>query len=625
MNSGQKLLLVGSLPPQPSNAALTTRALAQAACRCGINVAVLIDVLAPPPLTDMGFTVLRPFDPQVRAGDFDNWPRLYVVGNKGDSMPVLKMLHTAPGAVIIADTTLFPLALPWLHAAENFNQALHEWLEDSLGPDGAILARSITHHRRFSNAIGVEVTAFDLLLSPATRVLALHKPQEIQLEAEGLKTQLLGPPICEPGKKTNHDIPATPDRLTVLITGLHDDDIKKLSEGLQEAHVSNRISILTANRFADDVELMIDKADAVVLLDGEDTIFCPHAVRAAAMGKPVVHAHQPWTTILPSGSALPVEGPQALNQLILALTALVTVEGLAGSMVANTRKSEWDKRAEPAWCQTLLEAAATAEPLEPAVKTEVPQPVAAATSAAATPGPAHPITGIWALIGAVPANPILHNALPGLDIDACPRFMTPELAALAAGAMEEPFSRLIDHMGFEAPLIKTRSEFTRPDIDRKTRSWDHVADGLLHADKALTFGCTIDNAAGQPTIAPDTPTEWLFRIPQSALDDPRLDKGFEPDSGVYWTYDPVCSTLKWIVFTGGKGQLLISSPGPAKFIITDDSQTLVSGGDLETAFSVGTHGVAVFKTAAMPLASGRSADLLKMLADTGLLLKWLQS
>lgn len=627
MTREKNILLVGSLPPQPSNAAALTHAIAEKLSMAGVDVVCLIDELAPPPTGEGSYAVVRPFDTEIVSGSMDNWPRLYVVGNRGDSLPALRMMHASPGAVAVADTTLFGLAMPWLETLGNPKERLNHWLASRYGEAGRTLAHAITVHRRHARNIEREIPAFDLLLSCATAHLALTTKQQIQLAAEGFAATRPTPSIPIILNNLSNPESAAKPTLSALVVGLNVSDQQTLSKRLASGGIGQKVDLLFSGRYAATVSSILETVDIVAVMDGDDAIFCPLAAEALARGKLLITAHQPWSQTLADGSHLSVDHAQAIDQLLFALISARAVPTLFDAIAGEADKTGHAGSDLSVWCAGLLDAAKTAAPIDLGLKMRLPSPVEPETGLALN--ETLPVSNsVCALIGAVPAPPILAQFLPFLDHRKCPRFMTPELADLVATLMKEPAARLQDLMGFEAPLIKSRSQESRSGHNRKIYDWSALRTGLRHAREALAFGCAVDDAFS-PAVAASTQTvRWTFNIPEAAvagITDNGGIKGYETASGVFWIYDPTHLSVSALVFTGTAGTIEFSISGEDPLVITDNKQTAMIGAGQPAEFTVGRHGVAIFKVAAIPDVDGRMPQLMKILAEQGLHLKWSSS
>lgn len=612
MTAPRQILLVGSLPPATSNAAVLTAAVAASLAEEGVDVAIMIDALAPPPDHTLTIPVLRPFSEPVREGQYQDWPRLYIVGSGPDSLPVLRQMERAPGPVLCADESLFPLVLPWLEGREDRDETLTHWLAEHYGDAGRTLAQGICVHRRYSKDIGREIPAFDLLLQKATTCLALSPQQELSLRQAGRETVAVNPlaaAVCSPVRPA-----AMPDASTVLVIGAVGDHQPALEGILREATRSStefscRYSTASGDRIA--------AADVVLILDGHEAAYCPLAVKTIGLSKPLICADQAWANHLPKGAVLPVSHAEAHRELAVAVGALMRQTGLREAIGAPANDVPIQKPETTSWSDDILKAASGAEPLALAPSLRPPLAVSEPSGIAA----ADRIDGAWALIGAVPAPAILQQRFPDLALDVSPRFLSPELAIYLAELTGEPLLCIHDYLGFEAPFIETASQTDLPGAGRKARTWPQVRADLLQAQNALTFGCSVDKAASSPP-ANLRPVEWSFHIPLAAVPDPHFNKMFDAESGVFWRYDRTSQTLTLLLLVGSSGSLALTCDAAHPLIATDDQSTRVLSVDGPAEFQIQDHGVAIFRLALCPDPGGRADPMIKTLAETGLRLKW---
>lgn len=614
----EKLLIVGSLPPTQSHAALLTHSIATAAANCDIEVVCLIDALAPPPEDELPYQVVRPFDAFIQRGNADNWPRLFVVGGGGDSLPVIESLNKAPGAVITATNSLFDLTLHWLQTTPDYSGNLAVWLTDKYGKPGMVIADACINHRRTSDHLGEEIPAFDLLLEKATSHLALGPLQADRMIDAGCEPIEIGSTPAEP-QQTDH--PASNSLFRVLVIGADTKTIKSVSQSTATSALSQQLRLRFLNRYSKECREAILSSDAVAILDAHDSAECPHFNLAVNNCVPLITAGQRWTDIIPANGHIRLDRPVHAAALLHAIAAVAIVDGLSTGLAKALSPSGTSEQKRRTWATALLDASATAVPasltkvypmvplVEPVLHME-PSPLDAIQP-----------RGIYALIGAVPPPHILEHFYPELDVDACPRFMTPKVAVAAASFMQIPASRLQDRMGYEAPLIAT--EQTAPKADtggRKLRQWVDVQQGLRRANNALVFGCTVVGAT-QASRPEGTVTWPLITVPDIG-NDPAITSAFDTGSGIYWSYDPVRGALKFILLTGGAGQLEFQTTSDESFVITNISSTQIVNRQTNQSFAVTDEGLGMFKVALLPSDKNSDNDMLKSLAQNSLHLKW---
>lgn len=618
MSGTKQILLVGSLPPTRSHAALLTHAFAMAAAESDMEVVCLIDALAPPPNEGLPYRVVRPFDSFIQSGTADNWARLFVVGSKGDSLPAIEALHAAPGAVIAATDSLFDLALPWLQTSPDFPANFSAWLTAKYGDAGTKVAEGFTQHHRMAKQLTNEVPAFDLLLSPATCHLALGQHQFAALKDAGFKPIDIGPP---PLSQSGSQIVNSP--ACIALVGASDLVKTAVTDAQKSGAFPRGLTVTFFHRYCGKLEKEIINSEAVAILDGHDATFCPHFECAVANSIPVITAGQHWAKALPEGAHYSLKNPASAISVVHSIAALESIEGMKAGLICGLEKWRTKKPKGSDWIAAIMAAAATAPPAKIAAPSPLPKPTEnPALNAAAQ---AQPVSDIMALVGAAPAGPLLHQLYPEMNTERCPRFMTPTAALAVSTFMGIPAAQMLDHMGFEALVIAEKIKGGHPLVlTNKTRRWADIQPGLRHAKNALAFGCAIDGAT--PAIVAKKKVNWSFTMPSEiteTLNTPKaINSAYDASAGLYWVHDPVRGSLKCVLLTGGAGVLTINTSGASSFVLTDLASTKTVMGTDSCAFTIGDHGLGLFKIAALPTANNNSSDLMKMLAEDGLHLEW---
>lgn len=617
MASSGKLLLVGSLPPAVCNRARLTEATAKAFIEAGFDVAVLIDELAPPPADDLSLKVVRPFDASIQNGSYDAWPRLYIVGNNASSLPTAGMLKACPGPVMAAENSLYDLALAVFKTSNDQDVAIDDWLQDVAGQDGGVLARSITHHRRRSKAIANEVPGFDACLSAATAHIALSGLQEAILVDAGFSPLRAGPPPFSRAKQQS-----TP--------GNARNPLRLRAFGLQPAcqatlrhHLAStdEVDITFSTRHAASVLAEIEASDVIIVMDGFDLSFCPLVMASLAEGKIVVCAHQAWAADLPPGCVLPIKHEKAMAELALAIQALIKNKDLRKALTANHYSDIAADRQAKEWCVAVHEAACSAIRMEP--PQAVLPPKAPNAPPQAWPASAdQPVSGVRALIGAVPAPTILAHQFQDLDGQQCPKFMTPTIIEFLAAFADEPLLRIPGLFGFEDPLILSTNDNSKQNGSVKVTDWPSIQPALLQAREALTFGCVVDGAQMVTAGQTKHPAHWTFHLPENAFSGRADDTHLDADAGVFCKFDKTRHSLSLVCFTGAAGTLAMSIRTPHTVVATNNQATMLLRDGEDQPFQVDGHGIAAIKMAASPSPSGGQVDLTKILAEAGLDLKW---
>ncbi len=623
MTATSKILLVGSLPPTQTHAALLTHSIASAAASSGIEIVCLIDALAPPPANHLPYTVVRSFDAFIQSGAADKWPRLFVIGSSGDSLPVIETLQAAPGAVTVATQSLFDNALPWLRTSADFPANMVDWLTSAYGDAGAVIADAYTSHRRSSAGLAGEIPAFDLLLKKATAHLGLNPLQASRLTGAGFAPSAL-PSV--PTATTENTISSDNSPLRISIIGADAATASAVSQALNSSGVSQRLELAFLDRFSNQTAPAILASNVVAILDGNDAASCPYFELAATNAIPLILVGQHWAGALPVGACINLSDPSSSTPLVHALAALVSVDGLLGGLAQGLKKYGQQLGQPDAWATKIVVAAATAKQANfveifPMFQTQKPevftkQPTSSGVNA----------SGIFALIGSVPAQPILRQLYPELDVAACPKFLTPEIAQATADFIGLPAAQLQDRMGFEAPLVASnqivsdQAESLPQTSSRKPRLWADILPGLRRASQALEFGCTVKGAASTPPSVQKA--NWTFKIPADIAENEKIRSAYDSNSGFYWTYDPVRGELKCIVMTGGRGCLEFRAPADTSFVVTDMSATNIAKKEAGARFEIPDHGLGMFKIAILPSSNTSSLNMMKSLAQDGLLLEW---
>lgn len=609
MSDQADILVWGSLPPVRSHAAVLTHWVAAALTEAGHRPLCVLDDLSPP-VADLPYQTVRRYDPALQSDDVRKLPRLYVVGGQGDSLSVLEQLDAAPGPVLVADSSLLPLALPFLERKHTARAGAHRrfstWLTDKYGTAGHTLAEAVTLHRRHSQAIASEINAFDLLLEKATTHIALDGTTVERLKNSGLNPVYLKPPRLE----FIASDPA-PELLAVIA------EDKSIADALEAtvaaSAIANRVRILFGDRYAPETSALISKAGMIAILDGHDTEFCPLAQRALDQNKPLIAAQQPWS--LRAGvAALQIEPSKAATGLFHAVAALTTQPDLRARL--QTLSPNRDQQKASIFADELVKHAKTAHqlPATPENDDEQRAPLSSPTA------PTGVADKICALVGAVPAPPILQQQLPESELARYPKFMTPELAQRIAAFFTEPAARLVDALGFEAPLIKSENGPSEISGARPGTSWSAIAPGLRHATSAVSFASSI---ADMPSAPASTGTvAWNTKLPQAATLPNAPTFGCVPESGLLWQQDPIRNQVRCALLTGGAGKLKLAVRGHVSLVATDRRETLVSVPGSEATFEVEARGLFLFKAMVLPSLGTSHLTTIKELADKGLHLEW---
>ena len=605
-----KIVLLGSLPPVPSNTSLWTELLADTLQEAGVEVVVLIDSLAPPPNPGSGIKTARPYDEDVKTGMYDNWPRLAIVGNMADSLPVLSQLANNATAVMVTDQTMFDIAL----IKTNLEQAwgkLRQWLGEQLGSAGNKLASAIIDHKRLSTEIGTEVRAFDFVLSGHEVGLALTDSQMADFGAAcssvRLVPSLLGPPTASSNTTNKCLVIGMPQTMQV--------DFQSI------CRLPSDTSVAFEDRYSSTVIPAIQQSDVVAVLGGHKTALCPLVIRALNAGKKLIVADQHWVKNLPAGSVLPVAGGSIAH-------------GLAHALQFATTSSAYRDTAYPA------------EGTLPNVKTDFAASVCEAVEGISN-GPLWsdtlsftcstgidtlPVenepTGIWALVGAIPMRPILQQSYPALDLENCPRFLSLDHARYLADLTATPLVSVAANLGYEDALLSDPSNMPGDpakmddQISLKVKPWQAVMPHLIEAHKALAFGCAVEGAHRPKAASHTDSAVWRYMFPEGLETEADLSQQLDEDTGLYWQFNQYQNAISLLFTTGATGTLQIDMLTPHSLVMSDGAKTVVAEKSQAIDIEVPPHGMALLKITSLPNSDGRLTDIRKTLAGVPVNLKW---
>ncbi len=601
-SSEHKILLIGPLPPVPSNAAQWTQLIAEKLSQQKIEFVVMIDELAPPPISQTVNTV-RPFDPAFVNGEFYDWPRLVVVDGQTDSLARLAFLNSTPSPVLITDNSLFELARIKATMSRD-SSGFEDWLNSYLGDHGKVLGHALFDLKRVSSQIGAEIPAYGSVISEACTGIGLVPRQCVDLESFCPAPTILPQAIdasklsdFEPGGAAIVGLPEAAHSRFESICNLPEGATLKFEE-----------------RFSHSVIQSIESANVVAVLDGHCAAMCPLVVRALSTNKKVVVANQRWRAELPCGSVLSVPGPQALEALAHALQFAITSQELS-AVQAEILKDASTENTE--FTNALLDVAdrSTSTPLKTrSLKFGAPAQVAKLPAASSP-------SGAYALIGAIPLQPILEQLFPELDLDNCPRFLSLEHARYLAELTESPLLSICSQLGYEDVLVSDAKAPT-DSLKQKTKSWEQISPHLLQVDKALAFGCSPTGAFKPTANASASGAAWEFSLPNDLPDSEEMSGQLDPKTGTHWQYDAYRNTISILFMTGNQGKLTLQFKSEQPVVMSDGTKTEIAGDGGSVHLMVPTHGMQLAKLAPMPQANGGTADIRKILAGVLLNLKW---
>ncbi len=611
MTARMAIAIFGSLPPFRSAAAALGLSTAEALA-LDHDVTFVIDDLAPAPSADLPFDVIRFRDLRANWRAFAHHQRLYIPGNEGDSLFPLEILRRAPGVVMPATLSLFPLAESTCRAAGLWPDAYWQWLKNSAGDRAKTLYAARVHHRRESAAQAGVTPALDLLLSRATALVAASPAMARMMAASGLKPDLVLdlPPVPGGQSKNGGKTPV------VLYVTDEAAAAQTCRASLSAFQAYGGISHLSAHPAARHLAAAIAEADVIAFLNGHGDACSPGLAGAFQMGKPVITAGQPWSRHLPKGSHIALPHGKAYDALATSVAALLGQKGLASHLTKNP----------PAESTTAALSACLQTSEVPDADLSLPTPQSPEAQPHTSTLNVVEGTVTAALIGAVPPPAILRELLPKLDSDRCPRFCTPALANRLAQLTGEHPASLLAQIGYEAPLILDAG--IPPDAHRTPVTFESLKDGLK-AKSAISFGCSVPGSADGDSLLNDkgVAPKLTLTIAYDEKDRNATTQGFQPECGLFWNHDTFRHALQCVIVVGqkqGAFRLKAGAPDTCYMVASQDISTAVSGG---TAASLASDGLGLleFRLMALDPSAGTpltSEDLRKQLAQAGLILEW---
>lgn len=611
MTARKAIAIFGSLPPFRSAAAALGLSTAEALALDN-DVTFVIDDLAPAPPADLAFDVIRFRDLCANWQDYASFSRLYIPGSEGDSLFPLEILRRAPGTVMPATLSLFPLAESTCRAAGLWPDTYWQWLKDSTGNHAKTLYAARHHHRRESAAQATVTPALDLLLSPATALVATSPAMARMMAASGLKPDLVLslPPVARRQSKNGSEGPVAlyiTDEAAAAQTCRTSLSVFKAFEDASHRSIHPAARHLAA---------AIAEADVVAFLNGHGDACSPGLAAAFQLGKAVITAGQPWAQHLPNGSHISLPHGKAYDALATSAAALMGQEGLANHLAGNQAADGGT---------TALSACLQASDI-PEADLSVPAPQSREAEPDASAPAVAEGTVTAALIGAVPPPAVLRELLPKLDSDRCPRFCTPALANRLAHLTGEHPASLLARIGYEAPLIEDAgmpAEAHRPPV-----AFESLKEGLK-AKNAISFGCSVPGSANGDSLlnGAGVAPKLALRIAYDEKDRNAPTQGFLPECGLFWNHDTVRHALQCVIVVGqrqGAYRLMAGTADTCYMVAGQDVSTAISGGTA-AALTSDSLGLLEFRLMAMEGPAGTplsSEDLRKQLAEAGLILEW---
>lgn len=628
------LLIIAPLPPQTSDAALMAGALERFAASELLDVTLVIDDLAPPPALALeGQThVIRRRDLVAEQEMYSATPRLYVIGNGGDSLFALELFKQAPGAVLIANNSLFSLMQPLLELADDWPDAYWQWLQELIGNEHAeVLFGAKLRHRREAEAQAHVTPAFDLLLGKGAHVIAPSPHLTRQLTACGINPITTLSLALEGGLKSSdtNDTATTesptPAREEVNIEIISDTEeiIDHLSATLKLYPATQMAKVSSIKRIAPDVAARIHDADIVILADAQHASACPLLTRALARGKAVITTGQRFAAHLPEGTHLSVPHAGATDSLAVAVAALISQPNLSRTVrTTGERFARASGRAVTGQELTTLAAQASSAPLVLG-RPERQTPHTELANSDITREPL--VTSQVALIGAPPPNRVLAQLFPSLDPALCPRFATPAVANRLAEIGNRDAASMLARTGFEAPLVRQAGIDVTP--HRDTETWSDLAKGLTFGNKALSFACCVEGVPSADGLG--RRDKASAQLPIHIAYDGKHDaptSGYDSENGLFWDHDVIRNRLNCILMVGREAELaLINSSREDAFMVADSATSTLLLPTERGKVRSDNLGILEFAIAGFDPRSGAvtSPDALrKSLAVQGLILEW---
>ncbi len=628
------LLIIAPLPPQTSDAALMADALARYAASASLNVTLVIDDLAPPPAPALqGLkSVIRRRDLVAKQNTYKDTPRLYVIGNKGDSLFALELFKQAPGALIVANNSLFDLAQPLLELTGAWPDTYWQWLRETVGKTHAeILFDARLNHRREAKAQAHVAPSFDLLLGKDAQVIAPSPHVARQLAACGVNPRVTLPLALESGPKNNDTddtaktkSPTTAgSSLSIFIISETEEIFDHLSATLKLYPATQMANVSSAMRTAPDVAARLQDTDIVIFADSGQASACPLLTQALSAGKAVVTMGQRYAAHLPEGTHLAVPHAGALDSLAIAIAALISQPDLRHAVSMSGRRFALAS-AKALDGRDLITLAAQAS--RPPLMLQCPDRGTPSTRLIRSGTIKDPVTtNQIALIGAPPPNRVLSQLFPALDPTLCPRFATPAVANRLAEIGNRDAASMLARTGFEAPLVMPAAAHIQ--AHRDAEDWADLARGLTFGDQALSFACDIKGvpSAGGLDAQDKASAQLAIHIAYDGNPNTQTN-GYDSENGLFWDHDVIRNRFNCILLVGREAELTLrNSSKEEAFMVADNATStllLPSGRGKVRSDSLG---ILEFALAGYDWRQGvvtSSEALRKSLAGQGLILEW---
>ncbi|WP_374764235.1 hypothetical protein [Yunchengibacter salinarum] len=654
--------VVGPLPPSPSLAAEMTQALAEALSERYQVTCVIDDLMPQPTGLATGITVVRLSDLLRNTGGFRASQRLYVLGDSGDCAHGLDLLARAPGAVFLAENSLFNLMQERLSLDGDWPAAFLEHLIDQEGEAARPVVRGFNMRpARRPDHLPDLVRVLDLHASERTEtVVGSVLSARLALAASLSPLRFLRPLVPAPGPadglgrdaaRAQLDLPRT-DFIIVARRPDSPADRDRLGQVITDLKRQDKpVHLVTASKGVPTLDSLIRAADCVVDLEaplGKAGSVLVH--RAMMLGTATITPALGWGQDLPGNATLHV-APGYGEELAVALGALITQPALRQRVQATARTFAAETLTIHAQADELTELIDRA-PLLPVNRLEElmpppPEPPASYTISRRFEGA--PVAGRMALFGAPPGADILQAAFPDMAVATSPRFATLWVAETLARETGLPAPIALDRMGFESPLAQAAGD--RPDADRRAAELglsrpplEDLAAGLQPVEGAITFGRSPveDTLWFTDWATAPQPPRWTFQLDVTRLlAPPRRERAalglqgtgggtpvvLDPAGGRIISLIRTRRVVRLVMLTGLSGRYrlrLTTPPDAGRLVFSSDYATGPLGPDGQITLTADSGGILRVSMALLNTESGGLAPvdtLLEALGATGFIME----
>jgi len=634
MSKRLPILITGILPPSlcPSASITVQTALAFTEHH---DVTIVIDTAAPPPNVfehHSSIKTIRVRDLKTHAARYQNHLRLFILGDSAESLFAIELYQLARGLVIPTSGSLNFLFQHYLKCATNWPENYAQWLRETLGETGDIMADGIVRRHRISKNIVGELPA----------PWANHSETEATFVGEADVYPLSAPPIGEcrdPLQISPVHEPAPEIQKRLVVLHAAGGAVKAAIKTLDDLHAQKPTSLQFIQISGAEQNLgdLVAAADAVLI--AEQTNMCPPVlVHALRQGKAIITCGQLWAHSVPATAALKIDHPDALHQMVAAIGALYQLPDLRAWYAENAQAAT-DVFDAQASAEHLLAALQKNKQLtldlhaSPApAQTHTIKPIADNTQQQLQEGAPRSV----ALIGATPPRQILAKLFPQVAWDSSPRFATPGLvSALCSDAPQRAAIKLA-LLGYQSVLVAPDTDVasapTRQTDGYQIFSWPDLKPLLRETNEALSFGYAIDDSVHADQHM--TPGCYLLDLPFSASDITGTNNSYD-ESGVYYDensglfcqLDRVRHQLDCLLIAGICGQYSLTQKATnTPFMVADGAVSGCLSNEQSVILTTDDHGILSFSMKALDPAGGWSLEsetLIKMLAESDIKLEWL--